>query len=95
MLRTLEDIVFTSGAKGRHAYCPVGKDSGSLSSGVLNCNKTHCICRCHLGPLRVSLWELELEEPEQKNANTLATAAVVGIRTFVSNLESHVFCQHP
>lgn len=70
MFRILEDVVSTFGTKCSHAYCPTIVGFSKLGR-CLSYNVTHCMWRCHLGPLCATLWELELEEPQQENVSIL------------------------
>lgn len=61
------------------------KDSVSLNSKFLSCNKTHCRYRCHLALSVLTLWEMCLRKPKQENDDIRDTVIAI-IKSFVSGL---------
>lgn len=70
---------------------PIIKDSGSLRSAILSCKTLYV--QVSPSPLHIALWEKELGESVQENVDTL-DIAIVGIKSFLSDLGVCVFCQH-
>ena len=78
------DIVFLSGANGRHTYCPSSCPWFRLLSWrFLSYKTTHYVCRYHL---RILLLAFGIGAQEiAANANTLASAFAMNNKIFVSD----------